>query len=103
MMVGSGGDLRTAGNLILWMVIWSMFPPYIHTLQTLPPGSTASIRLQHTDRPYIEDVLDRYAHLSNVTSLALGSSHWNPPYKALEAITPDLIARSTHRYGTSSH
>lgn len=39
----------------------------------------SSNRASEAERPYIEDVLDRFANRSGLTMLALGSSYWSPP------------------------
>lgn len=58
-----------------------------------------SSRILSTERPYIEDILDRYNHVDNLTVLALGSSHWNPPQEALNQVISHINDRDTHRYG----
>jgi aspartate/methionine/tyrosine aminotransferase len=64
-------------------------------LQTVAPSN----RLARTERPYIEDVLDAYRDLENLTVLALGSSSWNPPEKALSKAEKEIFNREIHRYG----
>lgn len=59
----------------------------------------ASKRVLNTDRPFIEDVLDLYSDVPNLTSLALGSSYWSPPEEALNVIKSDITERMNHRYG----
>lgn len=59
----------------------------------------ASNRILQTEQPYIEDVLDKYSHLYNITNLALGSSYWSPPESALEALKDSIGMRSIQRYG----
>ncbi len=61
-------------------------------------SSFLSQRILRTERPYIEDVLDKYSDLPNITKLALGSSYWGPPQTALESIHNDLFHISTHKY-----
>lgn len=60
-----------------------------------------SRRMESTERPYIEDILDKYSSMRNLTVLALGSSYWTPPPEALAQLISagDLDARETHRYG----
>lgn len=58
-----------------------------------------SNRMKDTENPYIEDVLDKYCNIQNITILALGSSHWNPPANALNKLSVSLNAREMHRYG----
>jgi len=58
-----------------------------------------SNRVQKTENPYIEDVLDKYCGLPNITNLALGSSHWTPPTFAQTNLQQDIFARDSHRYG----
>lgn len=63
-------------------------------------SGSSSRRAAGTERPYIEDVLDKYAGLEPpLTMMALGSSHWSPPSAALEQLTPLLQQRETQRYG----
>lgn len=76
----------------------------VHSLciqEHLPLLSTmASNRVQLTEAPHIENVLDRYAALPGLTLLALGSSHWAPPTEALHAIQQEVFAPDSHRYGS---
>ncbi len=58
-----------------------------------------SRRIEQTENPYIEDILDRYSHLPNLTNLALGSSYWSPPESCLNEILADISTRDTQRYG----
>ena len=54
----------------------------IGATQFLKSGVTrimSSTRASDAERPYIEDVLDRFANRSGLTMLALGSSYWSPP------------------------
>lgn len=61
---------------------------------------SVSNRLRDTEHPYIEDILDHYAYLSDkLINLALGSSYWNPPDSAVSAVQGDVFARVNHRYG----
>lgn len=62
----------------------------------------SSQRLLKTERPYIEDVLEKYADLPDITILALGSSYWGPPAEALQKIAADISdpgQRAISRYG----
>eukprot|EP01035_Chromulina_nebulosa_P031831 gene31831-42461_t len=60
----------------------------------------SSNRASEAERPYIEDVLDRFANRSGLTMLALGSSYWSPPSIALEMLHHvDMEAEKVHRYG----
>lgn len=61
--------------------------------------SMTSRRIEQTENPYIEDILDRYSHLPNLTNLALGSSYWSPPESCLNGILADISTRDTQRYG----
>lgn len=54
-----------------------------------------SDRVFSTERPYIEDVLDKYCSIEGVIPLALGSSHWQPPEKALQMLIGDVSTRNT--------
>lgn len=67
----------------------------LQPLQAMIPSN----RLARTERPYIEDVLDAYRDLKNLTVLALGSSSWNPPEKAISKVEKELFNREIHRYG----
>jgi aspartate/methionine/tyrosine aminotransferase len=58
-----------------------------------------SNRIFVTEKPYIEDVLDKYSSLNDLTILALGSSHWNPPFTALQKIFKDIETIEVNRYG----
>lgn len=56
-------------------------------------------RMEATENPYIEDVLDKYASLPDLTMMALGSSYWGPPTDSLLRVANDLGVREVHRYG----
>lgn len=58
-----------------------------------------SRRIEQTENPYIEDILDRYSNIPNITNLALGSSYWAPPKECLEEIQSEIFSRDTQRYG----
>lgn len=58
-----------------------------------------SQRIIDTERPYIEDVLDKYASIDNITILALGSSYWLPPNEALQEAKLQIMDREIQRYG----
>lgn len=60
--------------------------------------SKSSIRVQNTEPPYIENVLEKYADIPDIKILALGSSYWTPPTEALDATVLNMD-RSLHRYG----
>lgn len=49
-----------------------------------------AIRMEGTENPYIEDVLDKYSSLPNLTMMALGSSYWGPPADALQSVAKNL-------------
>lgn len=59
-----------------------------------------SERIKLTERPYIEDVLDKYSYIKNLTAMALGSSHWQPPEESLIRLVSNVCDRDTHRYGS---
>jgi len=60
----------------------------------------SSRRAAATERPYIEDVLDKYCVPGhNLTMMALGSSHWGPPTAALQGVLGHVASRETQRYG----
>ena len=46
--------------------------------------------MESTERPYIEDVLEAYSSVPNLTMMALGSSYWGPPDAALKLLEKDL-------------
>ena len=50
---------------------------------SLPPLSRRALGL---DSPYIEDVLDEFAHIPDTSNLAMGVAWWGPPPNALAAI-----------------
>ena len=61
-----------------------------------------SNRLECTESPYIEDILEKYSAAQGVTKLALGSSYWNPPKECLEALMDNQLRSSISsicRYG----
>lgn len=47
-------------------------------------------RMIGTENPYIEDVLDHYSAVPDLTMMALGSSYWGPPEAALRLLEKDL-------------
>ena len=47
-------------------------------------------RMSATEDPYIEDVLEKYSSIPNLTMMALGSSYWEPPAEALKILQNDL-------------
>jgi aspartate aminotransferase len=59
-----------------------------------------SDRIHHTDEPHIENILDAYAGRTDLLSLALGSSYWQPPEEAIARLLTDITSLpSIHRYG----
>lgn len=50
---------------------------------SLPPLSRRALGLAS---PYIEDVLDEFAHIPDTSNLAMGVAWWGPPPNALAAI-----------------
>lgn len=75
---------------------------FYHLLHDRPLKRSAlmvSTRVERTERPYIEDVLDKYGSIPNITSLALGSSFWNPPECALSTVNGLVFDRVNQRYG----
>jgi aspartate/methionine/tyrosine aminotransferase len=58
-----------------------------------------SKRIQETVAPAIEDVLDKYSNIPDLTYLAIGSTYYSPPSIALETLPIELSLRETHRYG----
>lgn len=88
---------------IAWLALGLLSVAAFHHTSSLHRFTSlrmASNRVQATEVPYIENVLDKYAALPDLTYLALGSSHWSPPKEALEAIQSELFTRDTHRYGS---
>ena len=69
-----------------------------YTLGMAMLSSKSSVRLQNTEPPYIENVLEKYAHIPDIKILALGSSYWTPPTEAIDA-TISNIDKKLHRYG----
>lgn len=59
-----------------------------------------STRIQNTIPPFIEDVLEQYSEYTNLTRLALGSSHWGPPKEACEKLNLETSSIDIHRYGS---
>ena len=59
-----------------------------------------SLRVERTERSYIEDVLDKYSSIPNIISLAVGSSHWSPPEAAVAELIPFLQEKDTSKYGS---
>ena len=47
-------------------------------------------RMSATEDPYIEDVLEKYSSIPNLTMMALGSSYWEPPAEALKILQNDF-------------
>jgi aspartate/methionine/tyrosine aminotransferase len=58
-----------------------------------------SLRAANTDFPCIEDVLNKYGNIPNLTKLAMGSVRWNPPQKALGLLMERVTEVSVHKYG----
>ena len=56
-------------------------------------------RMNRTEPPHIEDVLEKYADIPGLTMMALGSSYWGPPDEAITRLTADLRMREVQRYG----
>eukprot|EP00741_Cyanophora_paradoxa_P007635 tig00001178_g7384.t1 len=64
------------------------------------PGEPGpSRRVQETELPAIEQVLDRYGSLPGIISMAQGFAFWGPPPSALAAAASCPSEPSTHRYG----
>jgi aspartate/methionine/tyrosine aminotransferase len=55
-----------------------------------------SKRMDNTENPHIEDVLDQYATIQKV-NLAIGSIYWKPPTEVLTSL--DLTNTETQKYG----
>jgi aromatic aminotransferase len=86
----------------LWTRAFAFFSssfPLLNKFKLIKRLEMSSKRVENTEQPYIENILDKYAGLPNVTSLALGSSYWGPPIQALEDVKDQLFARDSHRYG----
>lgn len=59
-----------------------------------------SVRVQKTENPHLEDVCERYEDVPNLTMLCVGSVHWNPPEKALQALAAKLTTPQVSKYGS---
>jgi aspartate/methionine/tyrosine aminotransferase len=59
-----------------------------------------SQRITQTDRPFIEDILDEYLPIPNITSLALGSSAWLPPENCMIDLASKVSDIDVSRYGS---
>lgn len=59
-----------------------------------------SLRLQQTEEPYIENLLEKYADKKDLILLALGSTYWSPPEQALSRLLTNLpTTPQMHKYG----
>jgi DNA-binding transcriptional MocR family regulator len=60
-----------------------------------------SKRVIEADEPHIENILDKYSSLKNISSLALGSSYWSPPSQALSQLFQNstIEDKCIHKYG----
>lgn len=65
---------------LVW-IVHSLTPQFVQTMTK---------RLEATENPYIEDVLENYSSLPNLTMMALGSSYWGPPSEALSLLQLEL-------------
>lgn len=63
-------------------------------------GIKMSRRIMKTESPYIEDVLERYCSIPDLTMLALGSVYWNPPEKSIAKILTEISDKQVHKYGS---
>lgn len=68
-----------------------------HLLTFDPKRTNSSERLASTDQPFIENILEKYANIQDLTVLALGSSYWKPPQHALNSL--NLHEVSIQKYG----
>lgn len=59
-----------------------------------------SMRVEKTEKPYIEDVLETYASLPDMTLLALGSVYWNPPEKSVSQLAVAMQDKHVNKYGS---
>jgi hypothetical protein len=57
-----------------------------------------SKRIAKTQPPYIEDVMEEYSAVEDLTMLALGSVHWGPPVEAIP--TSKVNDMEAHRYSS---
>jgi DNA-binding transcriptional MocR family regulator len=96
-------SLNTAYNLQAILLVLATFLTVIDgaglTMSTSSSKGLISTRIITTEHPYIEDVLDKYAPLPNLTMMALGSSYWSPPADALSRVAADVNLREVQRYG----
>ena len=60
----------------------------------------ASKRLQNTNQPFIENVLEKYAHVEGIQILALGSSYWKPPHEVLKSMEEIIEETEVQKYGS---
>ena len=58
-----------------------------------------SARVYKTESPHIDDVLEKYSNVPDLTMLALGSVYWNPPQKAVDKLAHVITNSLTHKYG----
>jgi hypothetical protein len=56
-------------------------------------------RMLRTEQAYIEDILDKYSNIPDLTSIALGSSSWRPPETALEKLKKVIDSSDISNYG----
>ena len=56
-------------------------------------------RMLRTEQAYIEDILDKYSNIPDLTSIALGSSSWRPPETALERLKKVIDSPDISSYG----
>jgi len=60
----------------------------------------ASKRLQNTNEPFIENVLEKYANVEGIQILALGSSYWKPPHEVLKSMEELIEETEVQKYGS---
>mmetsp|Transcript_11541 Transcript_11541/g.11556 ORF Transcript_11541/g.11556 Transcript_11541/m.11556 type:complete len:433 (+) Transcript_11541:41-1339(+) len=73
---------------------------YANTDKKGSPLKKSSMRTVNTDPPFIEDVLESYSVITDLTKLALGSSHWHPPCDELSRLLIEENQADIHRYGS---
>ncbi len=58
-----------------------------------------SARAIAADPPVIEDILERYSNIPNLSQLALGSCYFPPPEAAVTRVAALCCEPNNHRYG----
>ena len=59
-----------------------------------------SQRVLRTGRAEIDDIIEQYSDISDLDSLAMGSSGWTPPDEALRRLSKIINETDNHKYGS---